>query len=153
MKKTTQLYMTKVGGLPAKARSPISITAGKLKVTAVPVGSAEGWLNEVLVKQLTGTPVGFAVEVLDSVVPFAEGEHAYNATPAANLDLFQVIDRITATSGNTAKMRVAELGYSFINADGGPTESQPFLYLVIIPTNAGDDTTWEATVTTTKDVF
>lgn len=153
MKKTTQLYMDKVNGAPEKARGVLTIAIGKMLVVKVPVGCSEGWLNELVVKQASGTAVGFSVEVLDSVVPYTVGEHDYNAAAAATLDLFQVIDKITATAGNVAKLRVAELGYSYINGDGSPTNNEPYLYLVIIPDNAGTITTWQATITTTKDVF
>jgi hypothetical protein len=153
MKKNTVLYMNKVGTLPAKAKPVISINIGKLIVVKVPVGSSEGWLNELVVRQVSGTAKAFDIEVLDSVVPFPVGESNYNATPAATLDLFRVINKIAVTSGATGVLRESEMGYSYQNADGGPTSNEPYLYLVIIPTNSTDVTTWEVAFTTSREVY
>lgn len=153
MKKNTVLYMNKVNSLPAKAKAVISVTTGKLIVVKVPVGSAEGWLNELVVRQVDGTAKAFDIELLDSVVPFPVGESAYNASPAATLDLFRVINKISVTSGATGVLRESEMGYSYQNADGGSTANEPYLYLVIIPANSVDTTTWEAAITTSREIY
>jgi hypothetical protein len=153
MKKTTSLYMTKVNSKPAKARDILSIAIGEMLTVKVPVGAAEGWLNELVVRQVSGTAVAFDVEVLDSEVPYAAGGRAYNALPAATLDLFRVVAKISALAGATAVLRESEMGYSYQNADGSPTACEPYLYLTIIPDNQVTVSTWEVAITTSKEIY
>lgn len=162
-KRRTVLFVATSNDKPAKSRGLITIAAGKQLSIRVPVVSNEGWLNEVVVNQYTGsgggTPVAFTVEVLDSCVPFhnadntqATVESAYNAAATLTVEHFRVVDQATATSGNSVKIRTADYGYPFQNADGNNTIHDAFLYLIIRPTAAGDETKWEASLTTTSEI-
>lgn len=157
-KKTTLLFMTKVNGQPARARPPITISAGMMKTLRLPMGQSEGTIGEVVLHQFSGTPVAVTVEVLDSKVPFfnssdTAGEQPYTTPPAAFLELFRVMEPLEAGAGEMIKVRSESAGFPFINADQvSQTLNEPYLYLTIIPDNALDDTVWEMTITGTKDI-
>lgn len=163
-KKYTTLYMDKVSGEPVTARGAITINIGKMKTIKLPVASSEGWVNELVVKQVPaasggGTPVGFDIELTDSKLPYYNGsdvnnEKAYNAAALAMVEMFRVFDnKKTTTAGNAVVMQVIDYGYPFINSDqANETVNQPYLYLTIIPNNALDATKWNVSVTTTKDI-
>ena len=168
-KKATEIYMDQVtiGGVayPPKAKAAVTINIGKMKTIAIPLGQAEGWVNELVVKQVPqasggGTSIGFDVELLDSKGPYyAAGdstnrEQAYNATPSLTIDFFRVLDgKKTATAGNAVSVQKTDYGYPFINRDG-PTHTSPdkFLYLTIIPNNALDATKWEISITYSREI-
>lgn len=141
------------GGTPNKhVQAAIAIAIGKRAVVLIGC-SQEGKLNRVYVKQKTGTSVGFDVRVVDSKLPYgdeAAAAAAYNAATAATPELFDVIAKQTATSGNAVDFRdpVGSDGPPFINQDSDTQSNRERkLYLVIIPTNTPDASTWEATVT------
>jgi hypothetical protein len=140
---------------PAKAKAAITIGTAKRKVTKLPAYS-EGRLHRVYVKQASGTNAGFDVEVLASSTPYGDGseaEAAYNAAAAVDVGLFRVIAKQTATSGNAVDWRSQDSasgsdGHPFINMDQASlTVNERYLYLVIIPNNSADASTWDASVT------
>jgi hypothetical protein len=158
-KRTSVLYTAQVSGAPPRALGVISIAAGNMVSIRVPIGSSEGWINEVIVRQLTGTTVPFTVELLDSQLVYHQSstqtqfQQAWNTAAAVTIDLYRIVDSVSGTAGNTAELRTAELGYSFINADQvTDTINQRYVYLTIIPNNTLGSTTWEATVTAMKDI-
>lgn len=164
-KATTLLWIDKVSDKPAKAKGVITIAAGKRLSVRVDAPHSEGWVNEIVVKQVPngsggGTAVGFTVQLLDSSLPHHDGdptlasvEAAYDAAALADPEMFQVIDAIVAASGATAKFRSSNHGTRFVNADQvSHTENQRCLYLTIVPDNAAGQTKWMATITMTKDI-
>lgn len=163
-KRSTVLYVVQSSSLPTKSKGALTIAAGKQLSVRVPVISSEGWVNELIVNQVPsgsggGTSIDYTVELLDSCVPFHGGDSEdaevvsnYNAAAAVTVEHFRVVDAVAATAGNTAKLRSADFGYPFQNADGTRTHNQAYLYLVIRPNNALDQTQWEASLTTTSDI-
>lgn len=130
----------------AKAKSPISIAAGKKVCTAVGM-PASGRLERLVVYQLSGTNVAFTVELFNSVIPFAAGEFAAAAAAGDTLHPYRVQMPVTAavsgSSGGVATL-TSDAGLSYHNIDGTFTEPQRYLYLLITPTSSGDTTTWSA---------
>lgn len=134
----------------SKRGNSVVVTHEKQRVVALEV-PAEGGVASLTVKQTAGTNKAFAVELLNSEVPLAVGEHAIGATPASPVELYRVIAPLAGLSGAAAVFRV-EHGQSYRNADGGPADQQRYLYVVIIPTSSADDTTWDVSLTTWEDV-
>lgn len=134
-----------------RAKPPITISAGKRKSIKVPFPS-EGYLTKVVVFQTSGTAVNFDVEIVDSEIPFPTGEAAYNAAPADDVDLYRVIPKQTATAGNVISDINLEWGYPFNNQDGTLTDNQRYIYVVIIPNNSPDESTWEFSLTAHTEV-
>lgn len=138
--------------LPKVALPEIVITLGKLKCVTVPFPS-EGRVTKVVVTQVAGTPVAFSVELLAGAKPYPpDQEQTIPFTTLADVDMFQVIDEQPGSLGVAMELIGNNTGYPFVNLDGSPTNNIRKLYLVIIPTSAGDDTTWDAAITCETDV-
>jgi hypothetical protein len=167
-KKHTVLYMDKVTiqgvSVPAKAKGAIAINIGKLKTVQIGVASSEGWVSELIVKQVPpgqggGAAVAFTVELCDSGVPYFLGSDANkekpdNTAPSAPIEMFRVFDAAKAGTVGTALVVLApDFGYQYINQDQETvTSNQRFLYLTIIPTASANLTKWNVSVTTMQDV-
>lgn len=138
------------GDVVPKSQPALSIPIAKCGSFRVRVGSSEGRIVAVYVKQKTGTPLAFGVELLTSAIPYPTGvAGAYNVSAAQDPGLFRAIPRQSATAGNAVEY-FDDYGLSFINADQvSQTENNRFLNLVIIPTTSpGDVSTWEVRITT-----
>lgn len=109
-----------------------------------------GSLVRLSVRQTSGTAVAFVVDVLDSSLRLGGPNGTYpNPYPPANVDIMQIINRISAGSGTTARF-IEPYGVPFRSMDnppGGYSTSSQDIYLVIAPTAANFNTTWEASVT------
>lgn len=169
-KRISELWMDRVtiGSTlypPAKrTHGAISINIGKMKIVRIKMGQAEGWVNELVVKQVPsgsggGTSIGFTVELLESKIPHymasdVNQERAYNATPSATIELFRVLDdKRVAAAGGSVIVQSLDYGFAFFNNDGeSQTEAEKYLYLCIIPNNALDVTKWEASLTYLRDI-
>lgn len=166
-KKSTILYVDKFGGKPAKALGALTIAIGKRLSVRLAVAHSEGWVNEVVVKQLPqaaggGAPITFEVYLLDSCVPFHNSDNAttlygsanYDAAAGLDPDFFRVVPKLSATPGSIAELLSQELGYPFLNSDqASQTVNENYLYLCVIPTNAPDQTKWQVVVTTSKSIY
>lgn len=129
---------------PSGMKPAIVIAAGNLECVRVPFLS-EGFISQLLVKQTGGTGVGFTVELLSSVVPFAVGEVAVATAATGTVELFRIVPQQTATSGNSVDITPdTDYGWPFRNVDGDYTNNQRYIYLVIKPTGAAGSTTWDA---------
>lgn len=110
----------------------------------------QGKVNRLSVRQVSGASVAFVVDLLDSSLRLGGPNGTYpNPYPPSNVDIMQIINRISATSGSTARF-IDPYGIPFRSMDnpsGGYSTSSQDIYLVIAPTAAGGTTTWEASVT------
>jgi len=146
------------GGTPSKAYAAISIPAGKRKVVKLPTFS-EGQVARVVVKQATGTPVAYAIELVDSIVPYGDEDSNanYNAAVAVEPAFFRIISKQTAIAGDALDYRdnpEANLMASYINGDQvGSSSNVRAIYLVLIPTNAAGITTWNVAITIHGDHY
>lgn len=134
----------------------ITIAAGNRKVIRFKAGLAEGRVCRVFVKQASGggTSVGFQVRIQSTKETYGDDgtTAAYNAAVTGQVSLFDVIAPITATAGNAADLRYSQGGDPYQNDDAaGGTERESYLYLVIIPTAAPDQSTWDVAITTLSE--
>ncbi|GIV44676.1 MAG: hypothetical protein KatS3mg035_1799 [Bacteroidia bacterium] len=129
----------------------IAISAGKLKSIKVPVDGYFGALSQVVVKQISGTPVNYTVEVLTSSKPHHDASDAlqernYSDPPLVPIELFRVIPPQIASAGAAIEWRNAP-GFPYFNADLETNNiGRIFLYLTIIPNNASGPTSWAAAI-------
>ena len=148
----TRLYSddARNGGVP-RAQPSITIGAGKQRCTTVKF-PAFGRITELSVKQASGTNVAFTVELLNSKFPFTpDVDQTAPATPNDELEMYRAVPKQTGTSGNAVELDPGDTGYPFRNMDGGYTDQQNFIYLVIIPTASPDASTWDARITCVQD--
>ena len=130
-----------------------------------------GWIVKVLVQQLTGASVPFAVEVLNSNLGLTAGEQAPSALPTGWQNR-RIMKTLQAGPGVQAQAFVP-FGNPFRNTDGPDpvksglnasglvapnsktsyTNAQEYMYVLIMP-NAGDgaNSTWMAAVTSITEV-
>lgn len=154
-----KLTYTGAGGTPPKAKPAISIATGKRIVVPLPAIGPEGRVERVYVKQASGTARAFDVRVQSTKVTYGDGSGSpadYNAAVTGNPDLFDVIEKqLAVTSGTALDFRdpAGAPGRGFVTEDG-TTRADPtrLLYLVIIPNNTADTTTWDVTVLMNSDV-
>jgi hypothetical protein len=128
---------------------PVVIPAGQKAYVAVKF-PARGQLIDVYVKQIGGTNIAFAVDVLTTKKAFANGPGNYpNATaPALALDKYRIGTSLAGTSGAAATLGAPDdIDLHYRNADGSPSNLEFYLYLLISPTSAGGETTWEGRLT------
>lgn len=128
-----------------KSQPAITVTAGKKRCVAVGFNS-QGTISRITVKQTGGTPVAVTVELFDSQIPFPPGEYLSAASPADDLSLYRIMPPMTATAGNAIENLEDQFGFKYHNQDGGFTDNQRFIYLLIAPTSAGDMTTWDVVI-------
>lgn len=153
MSKLNKVTWMGAGGSPNKHVLPaISIPIGKRKVVLVKCVQ-EGRVERVYVKQKSGTNVAFDVRVQCSKVPYGDetSNAAYNDALTVDPELFEVIGKQSAISGAAVDYRdpVGEEGRPFINEDSDTQSNRERkLYVVIIPANTSDLSTWEATIVT-----
>jgi len=130
-----------------KALPAIVITAGNKRSVAVPFPT-EGYLTRLVIKQTDGTPVAYDVELLDSELPYPEGESLVADPAADDVELYRIIpQQNVGIPGDVLEITNKEHGYPFHNQDGTFTDNQRKIYLVIIPDSAVDDTTWDVSLT------
>jgi hypothetical protein len=140
------------------ARMPSSqpavvIAGGMKRIVRMKMGS-EGRLTDLSVKQLeTEGQVPFTVEVLKSKVPFPVFDLDIPVATAPNdsLTLYRVVPPMVGPAGFPVEFDEESLGYAYKNMDGGWTENQQFLYLLLTPT-AGGPTTWKISMTVERDI-
>ncbi len=129
-----------------KARPAITIGAGNLRSVQIPF-LTEGYVTRLIIKQTGGTSVAATVDLLDSRVPYPPGEQAVAASPADDIELYQIVSTQSVVSGQALKVIHEEYGFPFHNQDGTFTDNQRYIYLVIKPTGAATSTTWEIAIT------
>lgn len=134
----------------AKARPPLAVAAAKKVVFALDF-PAEGFLERLVVYQLPeaddgGAPVDFSVELLNSLVPYEPGEYDPAAVPADNLEPYRIqmppTAPMTALAGDVLSLASNEYGTAWRNLDGGPSDGQRYVYLLIEPDGAIEETQW-----------
>jgi hypothetical protein len=137
----------------AHLQSAVAIATGKRKVIRLDAGGSEGRVVSLYCKQATGTGVGFSVRLLSSSTPYGNGTPAeanYNAAVSGSPEPFDILPIQTVTSGNAVDVRPVN-GYPFQSDDSSsPTNRERYVYLVIIPTNTPDASTWDVAVTFTN---
>lgn len=125
----------------------IVIPAAKRMCVKVPCMDM-GYLKQLVVDQVGGTDKAFTVELFNSELPFAEGEHSDVAAASVNERLYRVIPQQAVTSGSALDITPDyEVGWSFRNMDGDWTDNRRYLYLVITPTGSAGETTFEVAMT------
>lgn len=129
-----------------RTRPALSITSGKLLCVTIPC-IPEGFLDKLSVEQASGPSVAFTVELLDSVAPYATGLSDVAIVPAADVRIFRVIEQQQISSGDALEAFYQGFGIGFRNQDGTYSDSNRFLYLVIIPTGSSATTTWNVSLT------
>lgn len=151
-----KILYTGAGNSPPRAHPVVTISAAKLKSIRLRVVGPRGRVHQLTVKQVAGPSVAFAVELLDSRLPYHgaaapdEVELASDVLSSGTIELFRVLDRQQAAAGGVVDVRSAP-GVPFVNNDQmSETENQPFLYLTIIPSEAGATTSWDAALTCTR---
>lgn len=150
MKHNKIVYLGAGGSPNSHVLPAISIPTGKRKVVLLKTAQ-EGRIERVYVKQLTGTAKDFTVRIVESILPYGDESTnaAYNAATGCDPEHFDVVGALAATAGNAASFRDATGagGYPFLQQDSSTqTNRERKLYLIIIPANSSDVTTWEATV-------
>lgn len=108
----------------------IAATGGTIEIVSVPC-YATGYLRHLLVNDLSVSAEGYTVDIYCSSAAF-NGDLTALSSEA---DSYTVIGRQTVTVGN----RICRLDgeYPFVNADGGHTERERKIYLVITPAGSG----------------
>jgi|SRR5947209_1641634 len=125
-----------------KSLPAITVTAGMKRSVAVGFNS-QGTVSRVTVKQTGGTPCGVVVELFDSLVPFPPGEYSVAAAPADDVSLYRIMPPMDGPAGAGIENLDHQVGYKYHNQDGGFTDNQRFIYLLIVPQGAVDMTTWD----------
>ncbi len=158
--KVVKKFWTGAGGSPnSKVQAAVSIPIGKRLVIPFDAGSPEGMLDRLYVKQASGTNVGFTVRIQQTKITYGDGSGtpaAYNAAVTGNPELFDVVEPQTATSGNKAEFwdPNGSIGRTYQQLDApSQTERLQMLYLVIIPTNTSDVTTWDVAISLARWIF
>lgn len=150
MKHNKIVYLGAGGDPNGHVLPAISIPTGKRKVVLLKT-APEGRVERVYVKQLTGTSRGFTVRIVESILPYGDEDTNadYNAATGCDPEHFDVVGVQTVTAGNPVNWRdsTGAGGLPFVNQDSETqTNRERKLYLVIIPDNSVDTTTWEATI-------
>ena len=136
--------------LGGKVQDAISITAGNKKCVKLVVPSM-GFMEKLVVSQVPsgsggGASVAFTVELLNSVLPFAEGETAVATAAAAPLEHHRIpppVDApLAASAGAVVSYVDPSYGIGYVNADGTYAANQNAVYLIINPTSAAGTTKW-----------
>lgn len=125
-----------------KAQPAITIDTGMKRCVAVGFNS-QGTISRLTVKQAGGTPCGVVADLFDSTIPFPPGEYPVNAPPADDVSLYRILPSQTGASGTGIETLENQMGYKYQNQDGGFTNNQRFVYLLLTPQGAVDLTTWE----------
>lgn len=144
MAKSYVKYLSDNAPANSKQGGTVSVTAGSFKVIALEVPH-EGRITQVMAKQVGGTGVAYTIDILNSAGPYPVGEYTngtVQSTSAPNIGLHKVVPQISAISGAVATYR-ADQGQAYRNADGDTTAPVRKLYMLIQPTGAGTDTTWD----------
>jgi hypothetical protein len=129
----------------------ISISGNKLLCVRVDTFS-EGRINQLVVKQSSGSGCNYTVELLKSVVPYPVGEQAATATPVGTVSLYRIVpQQVNVTSGQALEL-LYDMGRAYSNVDGSSTLAQRYVYLVIIPISASGTTKWDAAIVTTNEI-
>lgn len=129
-----------------KSHPPITIGAGMMRSVRVPF-LTEGYLTRIVIKQTGGANVPCTIEVLDSKLPFPEGEYSTATAALDDVELYRIIDQQTVNAGVTLKLIHEEYGFPFHNQDGTFTDNQRCIYVVFTPTGSVQQTTWEMAIT------
>lgn len=108
----------------------IAATGGTLKIIEVP-GYGQGYLRHLLINDMSEAPDGYTVDVYCSSAAFNDPPTALSAAA----DMFTVIPRQTVAA--LSRIMRLDTEYAFANADGGHTERERKLYLVINPSGTG----------------
>lgn len=134
-------------GIP-NAQPAVVITAGMKRLVTLKMPSF-GRITDVAVKQKsTEVLVPFVVELFKSKVLFTPDLDIAVATlPADDPELYRILGPLSALAGAAAELEDNDPGYPFRNMDGGYTNNQRFIYILINPTGAGTTTTWDVAVT------
>lgn len=125
-----------------KSQPAITIAIGTKRCVAVGFNS-QGTISRLTVKQAGGTPCGIVAELFDSVIPFPPGEYPLNGLPADDLSLYRIMPPMDGPAGAGIENLDSQQGYKYQNQDGGFTNNQRFIYLLLIPQQAVDLTTWD----------
>ena len=160
MKVTKNVWRGTTAGSPNRfVNARVTIAAGKRKVLKVKV-TPEGRIHRVAIKQTSGTNIAFTARLVETILPYGTetSNDAYNASLGANPEIFDIIAGTagaaqSATAGAMIDFKDS-VGVPFITQDSDyQALRERFLYLVIIPANASDETTWEVTVVSSSEVF
>lgn len=140
----------------AKASPPLLVPSGKMGCFKIPFPS-EGFMERVVIYQATGTSVAFGAELLNSQIPYPPGIYTSGASPVDKLEQYRIQSPntapMTALAGAVISMGNENFGEGFRNIDGGWTLNQRYIYLLINPTSAGVDTTWNVFLQCRTDVY
>lgn len=134
-----------------RAKPSIVIPAGDLRCERIKVYT-EGRITQLVVKQVDGTPVDFKVELLKSRLPYPpNAEQSIPYTPTYGPEIYRILPQQSGTLG-ILEVTHEQTGWAYLNVDAGYTDSEPFVYLVIIPTSAAGETTWDVCITAVRDI-
>ena len=105
---------------------------------------ATGRLTGLEVRQTGGTNVAFTVDLLTTKAPYPpDTDVPVGDAAAITISTYRVIPQIVGTAGNPASFDDDTFGYLFRNVDGGFTDQQRYLYVLITPIDDVDPTTWD----------
>lgn len=139
----------------AKAKPSLSVATGKMVSFQIPFPS-EGFMERVVVKQASGTAVGYHVELLNSKLPYPPGVYNSGAGAADALQFYRIqippTGPLIAASGTVMTYYDDDFALGFRNIDGGFTDNQRYIYLLIDPQSAGTTTTWDVLLQCRTDV-
>lgn len=135
-----------------KARPPITVTHQKMRSVKVSLVT-EGSLTRIVLKQTGGTAKICKIRVLDSGIPYPEGEYNAGTSADDDVELYEIISQQTLTPAGSALAVInQEYGYPFHNQDGTYTDNQRYIYIILEPQASADDTTWDLAITCRTEV-
>jgi hypothetical protein len=149
----TRIFSDEAFAARLPSSQPAVVIGGtKKRIVRMKMGS-EGRLTELTVKQLESeAQVAFTIEVLKSKIPFpvVDADIGVAVVPVDTISLYRVILPIVGVAGSPIQLD-EQHGFAYKNMDGGWTENQQFLYLLIEPT-AAVATTWKVSMTVERDI-
>lgn len=134
-------------GVPNALPSPV-IAAADLRLIRVGFPS-QGRLTGVDIRQSdAGAAVAFTADILKSKLPFAVDTDLPVATVAnVPISSLRICPQIIGLAGASGTLASNSEGYSFRNIDGGFTNNQRFIYVLIVPAGAVAPTSWDIVLT------
>jgi len=144
---------TGIAGSPPvpRARPAIIIPVAMKRCERITLFS-QGFITRITVRQTGGVPVAADIDLFDSKVVFAAGDHPVLALPGDDPELYKVIPSQNIPAGVPLEVINQQDGFPFLNQDGTYADNQRYLYLLINPTGAAGVTTWDVSLTTRRNM-
>jgi hypothetical protein len=131
--------------------------AGNYLVARIAAAAPEGKMVRFTVRQVGGVAVPFTVDWLDSMVGpgLVPGEYNPGTNPlpgAPVLDMYRIMTQTSGAAGQSTHNLADQAGYSFTNQDTNFSNRPREIYMILVPTGNGANTTWEVNALTQNTV-